>query len=69
MITRSIKLIFYSVAAIFLLMAISGCAQTRSAIKDDGPVAAGNSGAAVIQGIKVSSDASQVEIQTNRPLS
>jgi type IV pilus assembly protein PilQ len=68
MITLSRKLIYYSAAAIFLLAIFSGCAQTRSNIKDDNATA-GNSSAAVIQAIRVSSDASQIEILTDKPLS
>jgi type IV pilus assembly protein PilQ len=63
------KLIFYSAAAIFSLVIFSGCAQTKANIKEDNALAVGNSSAAVIQAIKVSSDASQIEILTDKPLS
>ena len=69
MITRSRKLFCCSFAAILFLAIISGCAQSRSVIKDDGPASAVNNSAAVIQSIKVSDDASQVEIRTDKPLS
>lgn len=63
------KLIYYSAAAMFLLVIFSGCAQTRSNMKEAGETTAGNGSAAVIQAIKVSSDASQIEIMTDKPLS
>jgi len=69
MITLSRKLIYYSAAAIFLLVSFSGCAQTRSAVKDDNVATAGTSATAVIKTIKVSSDASQIEILADKPLS
>ena len=69
MITLSRKLIYYSAAAIFLLVSFSGCAQTRSAMKDDNAATAGNGNAAVIKTINVTSDASQIEILADKPLS
>ena len=67
MIARSRKLIYDTAVALFLLVVFAGCAQTRANIKDGDT--AENSGAAVIQAIKVSGDASLVEVFTNKPLS
>jgi type IV pilus assembly protein PilQ len=67
MIARSRIFIYDTAVALFLLVVFAGCAQTQTNIKDD--VIAENSGAAVIQAIKVSSDASLVEVITDKPLS
>jgi type IV pilus assembly protein PilQ len=67
MIARSRKLIYDTAVALFLLVVFAGCAQTRANIKDGDT--AENSGAAIIQAIKVSADASLVEVFTNKPLS
>jgi type IV pilus assembly protein PilQ len=67
MITRAKKIIFDSAVVLFLMVAFSGCAQTRANIKDGGTVE--KNGAAIIQDIKVANDASQVEVLTDKPLS
>jgi len=67
MIARSRKLIYNTAVALFLLVVFAGCAQTRANIKEGD--SAENSGVAVIKAIKVSSDASLVEVSTDKPLS
>jgi type IV pilus assembly protein PilQ len=67
MIARSNKLIYDLAVALFLLVVFAGCAQTRANIKE--PDAAVNVETAVIQAINISSDASQIEVQTDKPLS
>jgi type IV pilus assembly protein PilQ len=67
MITRAKKIFFDSAVALFLMAVFAGCAQTSANIKDvDTPEL---NGAAAIQEIKLASDASQVEVLTNKALS
>jgi type IV pilus assembly protein PilQ len=67
MITRAKKIIFNSAVALFVLVVFAGCAQTSANIKDGDTV--GINGAAAIQEIKLASDASLVEVLTDKPLS
>ena len=67
MITRSKKFIYDSAVAIFLLALFTGCAQTRPNIKAEDTVEKNE--ASVIQAITASSDGSQVEVLTDKPLS
>jgi type IV pilus assembly protein PilQ len=67
MITRAKKFIFNLAVALFVLVVFAGCAQTSANIKDSDTV--GINGVAAIQEIKLASDASQVEVLTNKPLS
>ena len=67
MLTRIKKFLNGSVPAIFVLVAIAGCAQAKANLKDS--ISAEKSDRAVIQAINVAGDASQVEVVTDRPLS
>jgi type IV pilus assembly protein PilQ len=67
MIMRSIKVIYGSVSILFLLMVLAGCAQTKAGIREG--TSGINGGKATIQAVKVSSDASQIEITADKPLS
>ena len=67
MITRSKKFIYDSAVALFLLVLFGGCAQTHANIRAEDAV--GKNGAAVINAINTSSDGTQVEVLTDKPLS
>jgi type IV pilus assembly protein PilQ len=67
MITRAKKIIFDSALALFVMVVFAGCAQTSANIR--GGDAVEINGAAAIQEIKLASDASQVEVLTDKPLS
>lgn len=67
MIARAKKIIYDSTVVLFLLVVFAGCAQTRANIKETD--AAVNGETAVIQAINISSDASQIEVLTDKPLS
>jgi type IV pilus assembly protein PilQ len=67
MITRAKKIIFDSAVALFVMVVFAGCAQTGANIR--GGDAVEINGAAAIQEIKLASDASQVEVLTDKALS
>jgi type IV pilus assembly protein PilQ len=62
---HSSRIICHAFILIFLLVFNSGCVKRMMAAKDSNQAAAP---LALIQGIKVSDDASQIEISTNSPL-
>lgn len=61
-----IKILSNSVILISLVIACTGCAQRKLSVKEDSP--AGGTPFATVQAIKVSGDASHVEISANKPL-
>jgi type IV pilus assembly protein PilQ len=67
MLMRLKEFIRGSVPALFLLVVIAGCAQSKANIK--GGISAEKSDQAVIQAINVAGDASQIEVVADRPLS
>ncbi len=69
MITHLRKYVSYAVSTMLLLMFAAGCAQTRATVKEENSAPLGSGSTGVINAIKVSEDASQVEVMADKPLS